>query len=134
MPEVTELPVANPAAELPPPAATPARASLGVRLVTLVAIVFPLLGVVAALFFLWGWGFHWTDLGLLLGTYLLTALGITVGFHRLFTHRSFETNVVVKTILAILGSMAVQGMMLRWVSLHRRHHQYSDTPEDPHSP
>jgi stearoyl-CoA desaturase (delta-9 desaturase) len=105
-----------------------------VRWVTFFAIVVPLLGVIAAPFFLWGWGFHWTDLGLLVGMYLLTALGITVGFHRLFVHRSFETYTWVQFILAVLGSMAVQGPLLHWVAMHRRHHQYSDTPDDPHSP
>src|SRR6476646_6705974 len=123
---------ADPESSTAPPAHE--HVSLGVRLVTLAAIVVPFLGLVAAPFLLWGWGFHWSDLGLLLGTYLFTALGITVGYHRLFTHRSFETNVVVKVILTVLGSMAVQGPMLKWVALHRRHHQYSDTPEDPHSP
>jgi stearoyl-CoA desaturase (delta-9 desaturase) len=66
--------------------------------------------------------------------YILTSLGITVGFHRLFVHRSFETYVWVKFILASLGSMAVQGSLFKWVVRHRRHHQFSDTPEDPHSP
>jgi stearoyl-CoA desaturase (delta-9 desaturase) len=66
--------------------------------------------------------------------YLLTAVGITVGFHRLFVHRSFETCTWVKFILAALGSMAVVGSLLNWVAQHRRHHQQSDTPDDPHSP
>src|SRR5947209_5335465 len=79
-------------------------------------------------------GFSWVDFGLLVGMYLLTALGITVGFYRLFTHRSFETYAWVKVVFAALGSMAVQGPMLKWVALHRRHHQHSDTPADPHSP
>ena len=115
---------------------TPPRepASRAVRLVTLVVILVPLGGVIAAPFFLRGWGFHWTDLGLLLGMYVLSGLGITVGFHRLFVHRSFETYTWVKFIWAALGSMAVQGSLLRWVGMHRRHHQYSDTPDDPHSP
>jgi stearoyl-CoA desaturase (delta-9 desaturase) len=73
-------------------------------------------------------------LGLLLAMYVLTAIGVTVGFHRLFAHRSFETNILVKFVLAVLGSMAVQGSLLNWVALHRRHHQHSDTPDDPHSP
>src|SRR5205809_3384894 len=64
----------------------------------------------------------------------LTAIGITVGFHRLFVHRSFETYMGVKFVLAALGSMAVVGSILRWVAQHRRHHQHSDTPDDPHSP
>ncbi len=83
---------------------------------------------------LWGWGFHWVDLGLLLGMYVLTSLGITVGFHRLFTHRSFETHGFIQFIFGVLGSMAVQGSLLKWVALHRRHHQCSDRPGDPHSP
>jgi len=110
------------------------RISLAVRLATLAAILLPVLGVVAAAFALWGWGFSWTDFGLLVGMYLLTALGITVGFHRLFVHRSFETYLAVKVVLAVLGSMAVQGDLLTWVAVHRRHHQHSDTPADPHTP
>jgi stearoyl-CoA desaturase (delta-9 desaturase) len=66
--------------------------------------------------------------------YLLTALGVTVGFHRLFTHRSFETGRVIQCVLAALGSMALQGSLIKWVALHRRHHQYSDRHGDPHSP
>lgn len=130
MTELTSLPVAT----LPPDDIARGRAPLGMRLVTLVVIIVPLLGVIAVPFSLWGWGFGWTDLGLLLGMYVLTALGITVGFHRLFVHRSFETYMWVKVIWAILGSMAVQGPMLKWVAMHRRHHQHSDTLHDPHSP
>jgi stearoyl-CoA desaturase (delta-9 desaturase) len=132
--ELTPLPVADPIAELLPLELASQRAPLGVRIVTMVAIIVPFLGLVAAPFFLWGWGFTWVDFGLLVGMYILTALGITVGFHRLFTHRSFETYLPVKIIFTILGSMAVQGPMLKWVAMHRRHHQHSDTAEDPHSP
>src|SRR5688500_6915388 len=130
MSEVTEMPVANPVGEKSPMQ----RAPLAVRLVTILAILVPLGGVIAVPFFVWGWGFGWTDLGLLLGMYFSTALGITVGFHRLFVHRSFETYSWIKVIFIILGSMAVQGPMLKWVAMHRRHHQYSDTANDPHSP
>ena len=132
--ESTELPVADPNAELPAPDEAPERISLAVRLAVLVVIIVPLLGVVAAPFIVWGWGFRWTDLGLLLSLYVLTALGITVGYHRLFVHRSFETNIVVKFVFAVLGSMAVQGPLLMWVAKHRRHHQHADTAGDPHSP
>ncbi len=128
--EVTELPVANPDAEL----LAPMGDSLAVRLVVLLAIVIPLLAVVVAPFMVWGWGFRWTDLALLLSLYVLTVLGITVGYHRLFVHRSFETNMVVKFVFAVLGSMAVQGPLMTWVGMHRRHHQHSDTAGDPHSP
>jgi stearoyl-CoA desaturase (Delta-9 desaturase) len=132
MTEQTFIPIAEPPAELPP--VPPGRAPLLVRLVTLGLIVLPLLGLVAAPFFLWGWGFSWTDMGLLIGMYLLTALGITVGFHRLFVHRSFETYTWVKFVFAALGSMAVQGSLFKWVAYHRKHHQHSDTPDDPHTP
>jgi stearoyl-CoA desaturase (delta-9 desaturase) len=132
MTEQTVIPVATPVSELPP--VLPGRAPVLVRVVTLVVIVVPLLGLIAAPFFLWGWGFHWTDLGLFLGMYLLTALGITVGFHRLFVHRSFETYTWIKVVFAVLGSMAVEGSLFKWVAYHRRHHQYSDTIDDPHSP
>lgn len=126
--------VADPDAELPRLHDLLKRASMSVRLVTLVVILVPFFGVVAAPFFVWGWGFRWTDLCLLIGMYVLTSLGITVGFHRLFVHRSFETYLWVKFIWAILGSMAVQGSLFQWVAMHRRHHQHSDTVEDPHSP
>jgi stearoyl-CoA desaturase (delta-9 desaturase) len=105
-----------------------------VRLANSVAVAVPFLGLVSAVVFLWGRGFSWVELGLLLGMYTLTGLGVTVGFHRLFSHRAFETNRVVQFILAALGSMALQGPLLKWVAMHRRHHQHSDTPQDPHSP
>lgn len=134
MPETSEIPVANPEAERPPLDEVPKRASLVKRLGTLIVILVPLFGVATAPFFVWGWGFGWTDLGLLVGMYVLTSLGITVGFHRLFVHRSFETFMWVKFIWAVLGSMAVQGSLFHWVAMHRRHHQHSDTVDDPHSP
>lgn len=133
-PELSVLPVANPHAELPPIDVPAGRVSLSVRIVNLVAVIVPFVGLVAAAISIWGWGFHWVDLGLLLGMYVLTVLGVTVGYHRLFTHRSFETNQVVQFILAVFGSMAIQGSVLKWVAMHRRHHQHSDDPDDPHTP
>ncbi|WP_020474626.1 acyl-CoA desaturase [Zavarzinella formosa] len=132
-PELTEIPVANSGEELPPRDELP-NPSLRVKLLTLTAILLPLAGVAAAPFFVWGWGFGWTDMGLLIGMYVLTALGITVGFHRLFVHRSFETYMWNKFFWAVFGSMAVQGSLFLWVGMHRRHHQHSDTPDDPHTP
>ncbi len=132
--EATLLPVADPDADFPDTETAPGRISLTVRLAVLTAIVAPLVAVVAAPFMVWGWGFRWTDLGLLLVLYVLTALGITVGYHRLFVHRSFETNMAVKFTFAVLGSMAVQGPLMIWVAKHRRHHQHADKPGDPHSP
>jgi stearoyl-CoA desaturase (delta-9 desaturase) len=130
--EILPLPVANPAQELP--SAAPEEISFIGRIVLLTAVIAPFVGLIAAIVSVWGWGFRWSDLALLIGMYFLTVLGITVGFHRLFTHRAFETNSTVQFVLAILGSMAVQGPLLQWVALHRRHHQHSDEPEDPHSP
>ncbi len=128
------MPAVHPVAEEIAQPDRPMRLALGVRLATLAAIVLPVLGLGAAAAFLWGRGFTWIDFGLLVGMYLLTAVGITVGFHRLFVHRSFDTNIVVKAVLGVLGSMAVQGDLLTWVGVHRRHHQHSDTPDDPHTP
>jgi stearoyl-CoA desaturase (delta-9 desaturase) len=127
--------------DTPPPAPipepeeyTPVVASFAVRTVTLIAIVLPLIGVLSAPFIVWGWGFGWTDLSLLVGMYVVTALGITVGFHRLFVHRSFETYGWVKVLYGIFGSMAIEGQLFQWSAMHRRHHQHSDTPDDPHTP
>ena len=108
--------------------------SAGLRLLNLTLVVLPFAGFVAVVISLWGRGFQWVDCSLLLGMYVLTAMGITVGYHRLFTHRAFETNRVVQFVLAVVGSMAIEGPLLKWVAIHRRHHQHSDTHEDPHSP
>lgn len=104
------------------------------RIATLVAVIIPFLGLLLAVYGFWGWGFSRVDLGILVVMYAATGLGITVGYHRLFTHRSFDTIRPIKILLAILGSMAVEGPLLRWVATHRKHHQHSDGAEDPHSP
>jgi stearoyl-CoA desaturase (delta-9 desaturase) len=117
------------------PEGDPAQpAPLGTRVVSILTIGLPLVGLIAAIAYLWGTAFSWVHLALLVVGYLLTALGITVGYHRLFTHKSFSTNVVMKVALGVLGSMAVQGPILQWVAVHRRHHQHSDREHDPHSP
>jgi len=110
------------------------KVSVGTRAATLAVIIVPFIGIVVAPFVVWGWGFSAVDLGLMLGFYAVTMLGITVGYHRLFTHASFETPTWVKCVFAILGSMAIQGSLFDWVATHRRHHQFSDTKDDPHSP
>jgi stearoyl-CoA desaturase (delta-9 desaturase) len=134
MNETTTCAVMTGVAEGKSLASLPARIPTGVLIANLAAVILPFLGLVAVAISLWGWGFSWIELGLLLGMYFLTAVGITVGFHRLFTHRAFETNRVIQVVLAGLGSMAAQGPLLTWVAQHRRHHQLSDTPGDPHSP
>jgi stearoyl-CoA desaturase (Delta-9 desaturase) len=104
------------------------------RNVNIGAVILPFVAFLAALPLLWNELVGWTDLAILAGIYFLTALGITVGFHRMLTHRAFETYHPVKYALAVLGSMAVQGDVIAWVSDHRKHHAYTDEEGDPHSP
>lgn len=97
-------------------------------------VVVPFLAVLAAVPVAWGWGLGWTDLALAVVFYAITGLGITVGFHRYFTHGSFKANRALKIGLAVAGSMAIEGPVTRWVADHRRHHAFSDREGDPHSP
>jgi stearoyl-CoA desaturase (delta-9 desaturase) len=110
------------------------RPSLRDRILNLIVVVVPLVSLVLGIIFLWEYAVSWVYLGLLIGGYILTTLGITVGFHRLFTHKSFKANPAVTAVFGVLGSMAVQGPVLRWVATHRLHHQHSDDEHDPHSP
>ncbi|GAA3790411.1 MULTISPECIES: acyl-CoA desaturase [Amycolatopsis] len=96
--------------------------------------VLPIAGTAAAFAFLAVHPFGITELVLLLSLWLLTGLGVTVGYHRLFTHRTFKAAKPVAVVLAVLGSMAGQGGLVSWVALHRRHHECSDREGDPHSP
>jgi stearoyl-CoA desaturase (Delta-9 desaturase) len=104
------------------------------KLVNLVGIGLPLAGLVAAVILLWNDGVGVTALAILAVGYVLTGLGITVGYHRLFTHRAFETFPAVRYLFAVLGQMGVEGDVVTWVADHRKHHQFSDRPGDPHSP
>jgi stearoyl-CoA desaturase (delta-9 desaturase) len=97
-------------------------------------IALPLLAVVAAIPIAWGWGVGWLDLALLAITYVIAAGGITVGFHRHFTHGSFKANRPLRIGLAVAGSYAIEGPLIRWVADHRKHHAFSDREGDPHSP
>jgi len=104
------------------------------RRITLLLTVGPLAGTVAAISLLWGWGITGLDFALFLSFYAATGIGITVGFHRLFTHRSFRALRPVKVLLAVFGSLALEGSVLQWCSTHRRHHAFADQYGDPHSP
>src|ERR687895_599534 len=104
------------------------------RNVNIGAVILPFVAFLAAIPLLWNQLVGWTDLAIFAGIYLATALGVTVGFHRMLTHRSFETYRPVKYALAIPGSMAVQGDVIAWVSDHRKHHAYTDEEGDPHRP
>ena len=97
-------------------------------------IVVPFLAVAAAVPVAWGGWLGWTDVAIMVTMYWLTGHGVTVGFHRLFTHKSYKPNRAVKIALAVAGSMAVQGPVIRWVADHRKHHKFSDRDGDPHSP
>ena len=97
-------------------------------------IAVPLLAVAAAVPVAWGGWLGWTDVVLAVFFYYLTGHGITVGFHRYFTHGGFKARRPVRIGLAIAGSMAIEGPVIRWVADHRRHHAFSDKDGDPHSP
>ena len=110
------------------------KISLPGKLAYLTAIILPFLGLIAAVVFSWGWGFSWTWGVMLVVGYLLTAVGVTVGYHRLFTHKAFKAGPVVTGVLAFLGSTAVEGAVTKWAAVHRAHHKHSDDEADPHSP
>jgi stearoyl-CoA desaturase (delta-9 desaturase) len=97
-------------------------------------VVLPFIAFLIAIPALWNSLVGWTDLVIFISLYLITGLGITVGFHRLFTHRAFETYRPIKYLIAVLGSMAVQGPVIGWVADHRKHHAHTDEEGDPHSP
>lgn len=104
------------------------------RIVTLIAVVVPFFGLLSAAGILWGVALHPLDLVLFAVFYVFCGFGITVGFHRQFSHRSFQARPWVRTTLAIAGCMAVQGPLTQWVTDHRKHHAMSDKDGDPHSP
>ncbi|HEY7175721.1 MAG TPA: acyl-CoA desaturase [Micromonosporaceae bacterium] len=104
------------------------------RAFTALLVVGPVAAVAATAPLLWGRLLSLRDVVLAVGFYLVTGHGITVGYHRLFTHRSFKANRPLKIALAVAGSMAVEGSLIGWVANHRRHHVFSDRRGDPHSP
>lgn len=111
-----------------------ARTSTVSRLVTVVAVAAPPIGLVAALVQLWGSRVGPLDLAVLVGFYTAGGLALSVGYHRLFAHRAFTAPPPVRALLAILGSITLQGPVTQWVTDHRKHHAFSDRPGDPHSP
>jgi stearoyl-CoA desaturase (delta-9 desaturase) len=102
--------------------------------VNLFAVALPFVGTLAAIVLLWNSVVSATDLAILAVMYILTGLGVTVGFHRMLTHRSFQAPKPVEYAFAIFGSMAVQGPVMAWVADHRKHHAHADHEGDPHSP
>jgi stearoyl-CoA desaturase (delta-9 desaturase) len=104
------------------------------RIVTGLVTLVPFLLLGVAAWQVWNEALHWGDLLVFALLYVPTGLGITVGFHRYLTHRSFETSRPMRALLAILGSAAIEGPVISWVADHRKHHTFSDEEGDPHSP
>jgi stearoyl-CoA desaturase (delta-9 desaturase) len=104
------------------------------RIITGLVTAVPFLLLVVAAWQVWDEALHWRDLAILAVAYVLTGLGITVGFHRMLTHRSFKTSPALRGILAALGSAAIEGPVISWVADHRKHHTFADEQGDPHSP
>jgi stearoyl-CoA desaturase (delta-9 desaturase) len=104
------------------------------QLTLLLFITVPFLALLAAVPLVWGWGVSWLDLGLMVFFYYLGCHGVTIGYHRYFTHGSFKAKRPLRIAVAIAGSMAVEGPLVRWVADHRKHHKFSDAEGDPHSP
>ena len=114
-----------------PPGTVQGWARVGV---TIAFVVVPFAGLAAAVWLAWGHGLNLADVLLALAFYVITGLGVTVGFHRLLTHRSFTAVPALRVALAIAGSMSFEGEVIGWVAIHRRHHAFTDRPGDPHSP
>jgi stearoyl-CoA desaturase (Delta-9 desaturase) len=104
------------------------------RIITGTVTVVPFLLLAVVAWQLWNDLLHWYDIAVFLILYAASGLGITVGFHRLFTHRSFKTSPFMRGLFAVLGSIAIEGPVISWVADHRKHHAFSDQPGDPHSP
>jgi stearoyl-CoA desaturase (delta-9 desaturase) len=104
------------------------------RTANLIGVVVPFVGLLVAIGLLWDRAVDGTDLVILAVMYMLTAVGVTVGFHRLLTHRAFQTHRWLERTFAVLGSLSVQGSVMDWVADHRKHHAHTDREGDPHSP
>ena len=104
------------------------------KIVNLIGVPLPLVGLAVAIVLLWNRMIGPLELVLLAVFYVITAMGITLGFHRMFTHRAFESSRTFRAVVAAMGSMAVQGSVITWVADHRKHHAFTDQDGDPHSP
>jgi len=114
---------------------TPPPSSLGHKIVMGSAVVLPFLGTIAAIAIMWSYGFMgWLYLGMLIIGWQITGLGVTIGLHRLATHRSFETYPIIRAMFLMCGALSVEGSPIVWCATHRKHHEFSDHLGDPHSP
>jgi len=128
---ISSTPNARPAAR---PDLDEGKNSLTQRILVGIFVAVPTLALIAAIPLAWGWALGWHDVVIALVFYWLSGLGVTVGYHRYFTHLSFKAKPGLRLALAIAGSLAMEGPVITWVSDHRRHHKYSDREGDPHSP
>jgi stearoyl-CoA desaturase (delta-9 desaturase) len=103
-------------------------------LATTLVTALPVAGLLFAGWQAWGGTLHWQDLLVLVATYVPIGLGISVGYHRLFTHRAFKAAPAIRAVVGALGSAALEGPVISWVANHRKHHAFTDCPGDPHSP
>lgn len=126
---VPRLPVQEPS----PIVVLPGRTA-GQQILVKVFVLLPFIALIAAVPIAWGWGLGWTDFALAVVFYVVSALGVTVGYHRYFTHGAFRAGRGLRLALALAGSLAAQGPVIGWVADHRRHHAFSDRAGDPHSP
>ena len=133
-PTVTDTRPEQAATDIPRGTLTTDRQSTQERVILGAFIALPFLAILAAIPIAWGGWLGWRDVVIAVLMYLISGHGITVGFHRLFTHRSFKANRGLKISLAVAGSLAIEGPVIRWVADHRKHHKYSDRDGDPHSP
>jgi stearoyl-CoA desaturase (delta-9 desaturase) len=110
-------------------------ASAGRRIGFLITLlVLPVIALAAAVPALWEWGIGWHDVVISALMYLISIFGITIGYHRYFTHRAFKCGRPLRIVLAVVGGIALEGPVTLWVAEHRRHHKFADRPGDPHSP
>ena len=107
---------------------------LAYKSIVLVVVIVPLLATVFAMYLLWQRAVHGLDIVLLLSFYAVTAMGVTIGFHRMLTHRSFNPHPIVKFILLVFASMSLEGSAIEWTATHTKHHAQADREGDPHSP
>jgi stearoyl-CoA desaturase (Delta-9 desaturase) len=131
---MTVAPEIDPARQGPRPDLEPVIQGTTERVLIGIFVVVPLAALVVAVPLAWGWGLGWHDIVIGAVMYVVTGLGITVGYHRHFTHGSFKAARPLRIALALAGSLSIQMGVIDWVATHRRHHKYSDKEGDPHSP
>jgi len=127
-------PAAPPAAESGPKPLLDAPQSPAAAVMMWIFVIGPMLALVAVVPLAWGWGIDVLDIVMAAVGYVVSGFGVTIGYHRCFTHRAFKARRGLRIALAIAGSLAIEGSPVQWVANHRRHHAFSDREGDPHSP